>query len=98
MAEQRAAEVLHILVSGNVQGVGFREFTRSAAQRLGIAGWVRNLPGGEVEVLARIPASRKAAFLAQLRQGPGMSGVDDVIVTPAHAAADCPTTGFTVRL
>jgi acylphosphatase len=92
------AEVVHILVSGQVQGVGFREFTRTTAQRLGIAGWVRNLSSGDVEVLARIPAGRKAAFVAQLRSGPSHAEVEDVIVTPALAGADCPEAGFTVRL
>jgi acylphosphatase len=87
-----------MLVSGRVQGVGFREFTRQTAQRLGIAGWVCNLPSGEVAVLARIPTGKKAAFLAQLRQGPRMAEVNDVIVTDAPDAADCPKTGFTVKL
>ena len=91
------AEVVHILVSGRVQGVGYREFARATAQRLGIAGWVRNLPSGDVEVLARIPAGRKAPFLTQLRQGPRMSEVTDVIVTPALAGMDCPEAGFLVR-
>ena len=91
------AEVVHILVSGRVQGVGYREFTRHAAQRLGIAGWVRNLPSGDVEVLARIPAGRKASFLTQLRQGPRLSEVTDVAVTTALEGSDCPEAGFTVR-
>jgi acylphosphatase len=97
MREAAMADIVHILVSGNVQGVGFREFTRTTAQRLGIAGWVRNLPDGDVEVLARIPAGRKAAFLAQLRQGPKLAEVSDVITSPAMAGADCPESGFTVR-
>ncbi len=90
------SEVVQIRVSGRVQGVGFREFTRTTARRLGIAGWVRNLPSGEVEVLARIPAGRKAAFVTQLRQGPRLSQVDDVTVTEAPAGADCPESGFMV--
>jgi acylphosphatase len=91
------AEIVHVLVSGQVQGVGYREFARTTAQRLGIAGWVRNLPDGDVAILARIPAGRKAAFLAQLRQGPSMAEVADVIVSPAMAGADCPEVGFTVK-
>jgi len=89
-------DVLRILVSGRVQGVGFREFTRQTAQRLGVAGWVRNMQNGQVEVLARVPPDRKAAFLAQLRQGPRLSQVADLAVTPAAAEADCPHAGFTV--
>jgi len=91
-------EVLRIVVSGSVQGVGFRAFTRMTAERLGIAGWVRNLPGGQVEVLARVPAVRKAAFLAQLRQGPRMSKVDGLAVLPAPPGVDCPETGFLIRM
>jgi len=90
-------EVLRIVVSGYVQGVGFREFTRATAERLGVAGWVRNLPSGQVEVLARVPVSRKGAFLAQLRQGPRMAKVDGVAVEPAPPGADCPAAGFMVR-
>jgi acylphosphatase len=91
------ADLVHWIVSGRVQGVGFREFTRRAALRLGIAGWVRNLPGGEVEVLARIPSGRKAAFLAELRRGPSLSSVAGVAEAPAAPAEDCPDAGFEVR-
>ena len=45
---------VRFLVSGRVQGVGFRWFTHREAERLGIAGWARNLPDGRVEVLAKI--------------------------------------------
>jgi acylphosphatase len=90
-------ELVRIVVSGRVQGVGFREFTRMTAQRLGIAGWVRNLPDGEVEVVARLPPGRRAAFLVQLRQGPRLSRVEDVALSAAPPEADCPAAGFTVR-
>jgi acylphosphatase len=90
-------EVFRILVSGRVQGVGYREFTRSTARRLGIAGWVRNRSNGQVEALVRIPPGRKAAFLTQLRQGPPLSQVDDVAISPASADQDCPPAGFTIR-
>jgi acylphosphatase len=43
---------LHVVVRGVVQGVGFRYFVRHSAQRLELAGWVRNLPDGGVEVAA----------------------------------------------
>ncbi|MFI5400234.1 MAG: acylphosphatase [SAR324 cluster bacterium] len=89
------AEVVHVIVSGRVQGVGFREFTRRTALRLGIAGWVRNLPGGEVEVLARIPAGRKAAFLAELGRGPQLAYVTGVVHAPPDES--CPEAGFFIR-
>lgn len=74
----------HVRISGRVQGVGFREFTRTAASALGVRGWVRNLPDGDVELLAE----GEPAALDQLRQrvakGPRGARVDAVKdVTPA---------------
>lgn len=89
---------LHIIVEGLVHGVGFRYFTRGLADQMGVAGWVRNLPGGEVEVLARIPPSHKEAFLAALRAGPPASRVDCLRVASASDELDCPAHGFSVRL
>lgn len=59
-----------IVVSGKVQGVGFRWFTRRAAQDLGLAGRVRNLPDGRVEVEAAGEPERLDDLRGQLRQGP----------------------------
>jgi len=57
-------------VSGQVQGVGFRWFTREAARELGLAGRVRNLPDGRVEIAAVGEPERLEAFRERLRQGP----------------------------
>ena len=89
-------EVLRIVVSGVVQGVGYRVFTQRVARGLGIAGWVRNLPNGDVEALTRVGPGNKQEFLAQLRRGPPGSRVDRVDAQPVPAA-DCPREGFTVR-
>ena len=89
---------LQIIVEGLVQGVGFRYFTRGLADQMGVTGWVRNLPGGGVEVLARIPSSRKEAFLAALREGPPASRVDSLRVASAPEELDCPAHGFSVRI
>jgi len=74
------------LVSGRVQGVGFRYFTQAAASHAGVTGWVRNLPDGRVEAAAEGEAAAMTAFETQLRQGPPGSRVDrvDVADTPAQ--------------
>jgi len=64
---ERAARCL---VTGRVQGVGFRFATAREARALGVRGWVRNLPDGRVEVLAEGRPSAVAALLDFCREGP----------------------------
>jgi len=64
--------------TGRVQGVGFRWFVRGVARRLGVSGWVRNLPDGSVEVAAGGPEPVLAAFTAALRAGPPGARVDQL--------------------
>jgi len=71
------------VVSGRVQGVGYRFFARDAAAREGIHGWVRNQPDGSVEVHAEGEADAILRFERALRQGPRGARVDDVLVEPA---------------
>ena len=62
-----------------VQGVGYRYFCYQHAHRLGLRGWVKNLPGGSVEVLVEGDRSVIEAFIDQLRIGPpsgSVSGID----------------------
>ena len=75
-----AEGALHAIVTGRVQGVGFRFFVLGRARKLGLTGSVRNLPGGEVEVLARGPAERLQEFVAALYDGPALSRVEAVKV------------------
>jgi acylphosphatase len=56
-------------VSGKVQGVAFREYTRREAARLGLSGWVGNLPDGTVEVMFEGPEEQTAVLLAWLASG-----------------------------
>jgi acylphosphatase len=66
-------------VRGRVQGVGFRASTAHEARRLGLSGWVRNLPDGTVEVAARGEAAAVDALIGWLAQGPRgarVTGVD----------------------
>jgi acylphosphatase len=69
-----------ILVSGRVHGVGFRWFAIERASLEGITGWVRNLPAGEVEVMAEGDAEAMDRFERALRQGPGRARVDELEV------------------
>jgi len=68
----------HLLVSGRVQGVGFRYFTRDSARALGLSGWVRNVRGGGVEVEVEGGRGVIDRFIEELRQGPPLSRVLDV--------------------
>jgi acylphosphatase len=61
-----------------VQGVGFRYFTRDAAEKLRISGFVRNLRDGRVEVFAMGTPEQHAELLAMLERGPRFSSVSEV--------------------
>ena len=63
-------ESRRFFVSGLVQGVGYRYFAMRTAQRLGLAGYARNLPDGRVEVYAAGGAAKLAEFRMELERGP----------------------------
>jgi acylphosphatase len=77
-----SAVLAHVEVTGRVQGVGFREFTRTIAQRLGIAGWVRNREDGAVELAAAGNPSQIETLLAAVRRGPAGGDVQQVRALP----------------
>jgi acylphosphatase len=83
------------LISGRVQGVGFRYFADAVAEREGLHGWVRNLPDGRVEALAEGESSAIARFERAIRQGPRSAHVD--VVEVEEVAPTDRETGFTVR-
>ncbi|HVI94378.1 MAG TPA: acylphosphatase [Anaeromyxobacter sp.] len=70
----------HIVVAGLVQGVAFRAATVDAARRLGVKGWVRNLPDGRVEAEAEGQRPSVEALVAWCRRGPPAARVEDVQV------------------
>lgn len=77
-------------VSGMVQGVGFRFFAQRVAERLGVAGYVKNLRDGRVEVYAIGPSDQLRVLRAELERGPraaSISGVveEDAEVMPRYA-------------
>ena len=69
----------HILVSGRVQGVGYRYFTRDKASKLGVSGWVKNLPDGRVEAEIQGEEQLLLDFLSILRKGPPLGRVRDIV-------------------
>ena len=72
---------VHLLVSGHVQGVAFRASTADAARRLGLRGWVRNLPDGRVEAEAEGERAALEGLVAWCRRGPPAARVDEVEVS-----------------
>ena len=93
------AAAVRWVVSGRVQGVWFRDFTRREASALGLRGWVRNLPDGSVE--ARVVGERSAVaeLKKRLREGPPLARVDRIaeeVLDPA-AAGDVGAGEFEVR-
>jgi len=84
-----------LLVSGRVQGVGFRFFTEDRAQLEGLHGYVRNLDDGRVEIVVEGEAEALGRFERAIRRGPPAARVDACEVT------DMPVThrvsGFSIR-
>ena len=70
----------HVIVSGRVQGVFFRDSTRREAERLGVAGWVRNTDDGTVEAVFEGGASAVEDMLGFCGRGPERARVDSVEV------------------
>ncbi len=71
---------VYVRVYGMVQGVGFRYFTQRKALALGLAGYVRNLPDGSVEVYAEGRRDLLEVLIGELREGPEFSRVDRIDV------------------
>jgi acylphosphatase len=83
--------VLHFLIQGRVQGVGFRWFVHREASELELRGWVRNTEDGEVEVVAAGSDADLAELRASLRRGPRGSRVDHLV---EHQLADSEAEGL----
>jgi acylphosphatase len=83
------------LITGRVQGVGFRYFTQRVAVQHDISGWVRNSPDGRVEVEAEGDADAMHQFERQISTGPPGAHVDHVGTT--EVAAGPVHSGFSIR-
>jgi acylphosphatase len=87
-------KTLHLLITGRVQGVGFRDWLIGEASPLGLTGWVRNLGTDTVEAVISGAPEAVDICTQRCRRGPSLADVHDIIATPAPAPSE---TGFTRR-
>ncbi len=87
-------KTIRYIVHGRVQGVGFRNFVYHCAKKLPVSGYVRNLPNGSVECVAKTDDATHRSLLADLRRGPTLSRVDEISQEPS---ADRVPDGFEIR-
>lgn len=74
--DTQSKSCVEIYVSGRVQGVYFRQFTKENAAHFGLVGYVRNLPDGRVKAVAKGKHENIERFVKQLRTGPRMANVE----------------------
>ena len=84
------------VVSGQVQGVGFRWFVHRHAARLRLSGWAQNLPDGRVEVVASGPDENLEELEKLLREGPSSADVSALEITDLPPAV-VGRSGFDIR-
>ena len=88
-------ERAHVRISGQVQGVFFRDSTREKAQELNLKGWVKNSPDGSVEALFEGPSEKVREMLDWCEEGPRHASVENVDTDIEDAGGDL--SGFEVR-
>jgi acylphosphatase len=91
MADEERA---HVFVSGRVQGVSFRDATRSQAEQLGLTGWVRNTQDGQVEAVFEGNSDTVQQMIEWCKSGPSSADVEDVSVENEQSES---LSGFEVR-
>ena len=79
---------LHVVIAGEVQGVGFRYFIVDAARRLGVTGWVRNRADGSVELTAEGDRPQLDRLVEAARRGPRGAHVDRIDIEWGEARQD----------
>jgi acylphosphatase len=94
---ETGAIVRRVVVEGYVQGVGYREFTRRAARRLRVAGWVRNRSDGAVEALVQGSPEGVEALITEMRKGPRSAVVDRLSVIEHDEIAGGDSGMFIIR-
>ena len=81
-------ERAHVRISGQVQGVFFRDSTRQKAEELGLAGWVKNTPDGQVEALFEGPSEGVREMVSWCEEGPQHASVENVDTDLEGASGD----------
>jgi acylphosphatase len=79
--------IRQVVIRGEVQGVGFRYWTRRTATARGLQGWVRNRRDGTVEAVFAGPEQAVADMIRLCRRGPDAAWVDSVVEQPAESDA-----------
>ena len=85
---------VHLIISGKVQGVFFRATAKEIADKLGVNGWVKNTPEGNVEAMATGTQEQIESFVAWCKKGPPKAKVENVEVSKAD---ETPFSGFEVK-
>ncbi len=83
-------EVVHLVIKGKVQGVYFRASARDVANKLAIKGWVKNMPDGNVEVVAEGSKEQLDKFIEWCQHGPKQSQVNEVKINTVEANLSLP--------
>ncbi|MCL4152194.1 UNVERIFIED_CONTAM: hypothetical protein GTU68_004501 [Idotea baltica] len=87
---------IQLILSGHVQGVGFRYAAQQKAATLNLAGWVKNKANGDVEIFANGEQYQLGVFIDWAKSGPQQADIDRIVIktknTPNEALAD-----FTIR-
>jgi len=89
--------VRRVIVEGFVQGVGYRDFVRRAALRIGVSGWVRNRADGSVEALVVGAPAHIEALLAEMRRGPRGAMVTRLRLAEPGSDAEAKPGTFAIR-
>ncbi len=72
--------MIHVLISGYVQGIGFRQFIKANAIKLNLKGWVKNIPDGRVEAMLVGDSSNLNKMVKLCRKGPFLAEIKNVEV------------------
>lgn len=87
---------VHVMISGRVQGVFFRASTAEKADELGLTGWARNTPDGDVEAVFEGEEGAVGEMLAWCRKGPPLAQVTKVAATTEPFTGEF--TRFSIRI